>query len=138
VKVTNNNVKGLSQLWEEFRFRDLAAQLLEFRESGNFTEDVVLLSALKKHLLAMEDQMPHGKWEIASLGREVSRGQKSLEEGIRTEAESASRRANAVEQNVAEVRNEVENVREALREVRGLAKRVQTKAASQARGAARG
>jgi hypothetical protein len=39
VKVTNNNTKGLSQLCEEFCFRDLAAQLSEFRTSEDFKKD---------------------------------------------------------------------------------------------------
>jgi predicted nucleic acid-binding Zn-ribbon protein len=59
---------------------------------------VVVLSAQKKRILALEEHMHHGKREIASLRREISRVQKSFEERIRTELESASRRANAVEQ----------------------------------------
>jgi hypothetical protein len=79
VQVTNNNFKALSQLCKEFRFRDLAAQLSQFRESGDVTEDSVLLSALTNHLLAMEEEMQHNKREIASLRRELSRVQESLE-----------------------------------------------------------
>jgi hypothetical protein len=40
VKVTNNNFKELLQLCEKFRFRDLAVRALQFRESGNFTEEM--------------------------------------------------------------------------------------------------
>jgi hypothetical protein len=39
VKVTNNNVNGLLQLSEEFRFRDLAAQLSQFRSSKDFKKE---------------------------------------------------------------------------------------------------
>jgi hypothetical protein len=120
VKVTNKNFKELSLLCEEFRFRDLGAQLSQFLESGNLTEDAVLLSSLKKQLLAMEEEMQHGKREIASLRREVSRVQESLKERIRIE----------VEKHVGEVRSEVYNLRNALREVRELAEGAQMKAES--------
>jgi hypothetical protein len=40
----------------------------------------VLLSALKKHLLEMEEEMRHGKREIASLRRELWGVQESFEE----------------------------------------------------------
>jgi predicted nucleic acid-binding Zn-ribbon protein len=118
VKVTKNNINGLFQLWEEFHFRDLAAQLSQFRESGNFTENVVLLSVRKERILTLEEQMHHGKREIASLRREISRVQKSFEERIRTEPEPESLRANAVEKSVAEVRSEVDNLCKAVRKVR--------------------
>jgi hypothetical protein len=39
VKVTNSNVNGLSQLCEELVFRDLAAQLSQFRSSSDFKKD---------------------------------------------------------------------------------------------------
>jgi hypothetical protein len=71
VKVTNNNFKGLLQLCEKFCFRDLAAQFSRFRESGGFKEDAVFLSALKKCILAMEEQIHDGKREIASLWGQV-------------------------------------------------------------------
>jgi hypothetical protein len=82
VKVTNNNVKGLSRLCEEFGFRDLSAQLSHFRESDSLTEDPVLLSAQKERIFALEEQMHHRKREIASLRRELSRVQESFEERI--------------------------------------------------------
>jgi archaellum component FlaC len=130
VKVTNNNVKGLSQLCEEFRFRDFAAQLSQFRESGSFTENAAFLPALKKRILALEEQMQDGKREIASLRRELGRVQHSSEERIRTEAESASRRANEVEKHVGEVRSKVETLRNALSEVKILAEGAKQKAES--------
>jgi hypothetical protein len=54
----------------------------------------------------------------------------SSEQSIKTEAESASRRANEVEQQFAEVRSEVTKLCKALTEVRQLAEGAQTKAAS--------
>jgi hypothetical protein len=39
VKVINNNFKGLSQLCEEFRFRDLTSQLSQFPASEAFKKD---------------------------------------------------------------------------------------------------
>jgi hypothetical protein len=131
VKVTNNNFRGLSQLCEEFRFRDLDGPLSEFRKSGDFPEDAVLLPVLEERILAMEE-LESGKREAASLRRELSRLQESFEQRIRTEAESAIRRANELGKSVAEVRSDVETLRNALREVRDLAEGAQTKAASTA------
>jgi hypothetical protein len=130
VKVTNNNFKELLQLCEKFRFRELAGQALQFRESGNFTVDAMLLSALKERILAIEEEMRRGKREIASLPREISRVPESFEPRIRTEAVSANRRANEVEQHVGEVRSEVEIACTAVKQVRGLAKAAQKKATS--------
>jgi hypothetical protein len=62
----------------------------------------------------MEEQMDHGKREIASLLREIARVQESFEERIQTEAKSASGRANEVEQHVGEVRSEAEKIRESF------------------------
>jgi hypothetical protein len=39
VKVTNNNIKGLLQLSDEFRFRDLITRLSQFRSSEVFKKD---------------------------------------------------------------------------------------------------
>jgi hypothetical protein len=72
VKVINNHLRGLSQLWVEFRFQGFSAQLSQCRESGDFTEDPVSLSALKKRILAMEEEMHHGNREIASPRREFA------------------------------------------------------------------
>jgi hypothetical protein len=48
VKVTEKNFKGLLQLCEKFRFRDLAAQLSQFRASEDFKTylNAVLVSRL--------------------------------------------------------------------------------------------
>jgi hypothetical protein len=86
VKVTNNNPKGLSQLCEEFLFRDLAGRHSQFRECGNLTEEVVLLLAQKERILALEEQMHHEKREVASLRRELSRVPESFEQRTRPEA----------------------------------------------------
>jgi hypothetical protein len=130
VTVTNNNFKGLFELCEEFRFRELRAQLSQFQESGNSPENSVLLSALNERILAMEKEIQNGKQEIVSLRRELSQVQELLEQRIRTEAESTSHRTNEVEKSVAEVRSEVANVSKAFREVRELAEGTQKKAES--------
>jgi hypothetical protein len=125
VKVTSNNFEGLSQLCEEFHFRDLSAQLSQFRQFVDFKEDAVLLSALNGRILAMEEQLRHGEREIALLRCKVSRQsavQKSFEKSVRTE----------VEHHITEVRGDVATLREALREVRDLAEGAQTKAESTA------
>jgi predicted RNase H-like nuclease (RuvC/YqgF family) len=104
----------------------MSAQLSQFRESGNFTEDPALLSLQEERILQ------HDR-EIGALQAELSRQlrlHESFKERIRTEAESASRRANAVEQQVAEVRSEVAKLCKALTEVRQLAEGAQTKTAS--------
>jgi hypothetical protein len=83
VRVTNNNFRGLSQLCEEFRFRDLGGPLSQFEESGDFREDVVVLSVLE------ERTQQHDR-EIEVLHAELSRQllvQESFEQSIRTEAE---------------------------------------------------
>jgi hypothetical protein len=114
VKIRNSNFKALSQLCEEFGFRDLAAQLSQFRESGNFTDDVAFLSALKERVLALEEQMHRDTREIALLRSEVSRQSavtESFEEKIRME----------VEKSVADVRSQVDRLSRGLMEVRALA-----------------
>jgi Ribonuclease G/E len=78
----------------------------------------------------MEEELQYGKRETASLRRELSRVQESLEQRTRPEAESTSLRTNAVEKSVAEVQSDVETLRNALREVRDLAEGAQKKAAS--------
>jgi hypothetical protein len=103
VKVTNNNFKGLSQLCEEFHFRDLAAQLSQFRNSADFPKDALPLSARADRLSAMEEQMHHGRREIASLRDELSR-QSRLQESL--------------EKHISELRSEVGTLSTALSEVR--------------------
>jgi hypothetical protein len=132
VTIKNDNFRGLSQLCQEFGFQDLATQLSQFRESGDFKEDDVRLSALEERmerlealvarvalplstaetvrspaLPPLEADMRTLKEAVAAL-EERMRVQESLQQKIRTE----------VERSVGEVRSEVENVREALREVR--------------------
>jgi hypothetical protein len=46
-KVTNNNFKGLLQLCEEFRFRDLAIRLFHFRASEDFMKDTEAQIAIR-------------------------------------------------------------------------------------------
>jgi hypothetical protein len=66
VKVTNTNSRGLSQLCEEFRFRDLSAQVLQFRESVDVKEEAIFLSALA-------ERMQQRDREIAGLQAELLR-----------------------------------------------------------------
>jgi hypothetical protein len=99
VKVTNNNFKGLSQLCEEFHFR----------ESGDFTKDVVLLSALKNHGLALMGQL--------SL---QSRLPESFEREVPTKARSTTRRGNEVEKPIGEIQSDVDDLCVAFREGRVL------------------
>jgi hypothetical protein len=77
--VTNNNFRRLLQLCEGFLFQDLVGPLSQFRESGAFQEDVIVLSALNKTFIGNGQKKEHHKREIASLRREVSRVQESFE-----------------------------------------------------------
>jgi hypothetical protein len=75
----------------------------------------MLLSALKKRILTIEEQMQHDKREIAFLRSEVSRPSavpESFEERVRME----------VEKSVAAVRSQVNILSIGLMEVRALAK----------------
>jgi hypothetical protein len=112
MKTRNNNFKGLLQLCEEFHFRDLSVQFSQFRDSGGFHEDAVVLSVL-------EERVQQHDREIKVLHAAVA-GARIVRAGIRTEAESASRRANDIEAYVGEVQSEAENLRNAFREVRTL------------------
>jgi hypothetical protein len=125
VKVTNNNFKGLSLLCDEFHFTDFTTTVTQFKSSSDFKEDAVFLSGLEDRMRAHDDG-------IGALQAELLRQiqvQESLEQRIRTEAESASHRTNEIEKHVAEVESEVEALREALREVKEMAEGAQEKAA---------
>jgi predicted RNase H-like nuclease (RuvC/YqgF family) len=128
VKVTNSNVNGLWQLCQEFRFQELAGQVSHIRESGDFGAITALLSALQERMQQRDE-------EIGALQTELSqqlRVQESLEQRIRTEAESANRRANEVDKHVAEVRSDVEPLRTALMKVTAFAEGTQKKSESTA------
>jgi hypothetical protein len=64
--VTNNNFRGLLQLCEAFRFRDFSGEPSQFRESGDFKEDPVLLSVL-------EERVQQHDRELGALHAELSR-----------------------------------------------------------------
>jgi hypothetical protein len=64
--IKNNNFRAISQLCDEFRFRDLAAELSRFQESSDFNEDAVRLSAL-------EERMQQRDAEVESLLGRVGR-----------------------------------------------------------------
>jgi hypothetical protein len=115
VKVTNDNFRGFVAALRRVSFPRFGWRLSQFREFGDYTEDGLLLSALKKCILAMEEQMHHSKREIALLRRELSWLQELFEERLRTEAESVSGRANEVEKSVAEVQSEAATLREVWR-----------------------
>jgi hypothetical protein len=54
VTIRNENFSGLSRLCDEFRFQDLSTQLSQFRESGDFKEEAVRLSALEERMDRLE------------------------------------------------------------------------------------
>jgi hypothetical protein len=123
--ITNNNFKGLSQLCEEFRFRDLAAQLSDFRNSGNFKEPSTMEdSEARMRLSALEERMEDRDREIEQLRCDLlrqSRAHESVEKEVRAEAESAGRQAREAQNDVGKVRSEVEALCETLKEMRELA-----------------
>jgi hypothetical protein len=74
VAITNANFKGLSQLCDEFRFRDLAVQLSQFRESNDFKEQAMMEdSEARMRLSVLEERMHQRDKEIAALRCEFSR-----------------------------------------------------------------
>jgi hypothetical protein len=111
VTINRNNFKGLSQLCDEFGFRELSARLSEFTETH-------------MRLSALEDQMQQREREIVGLQCGLSRQSQALESAekrVRAEAESAFRQANEAQKAVGNVRREVEDLREMLKEVREFA-----------------
>jgi hypothetical protein len=74
VKITNNNFKGLSQLCDEFGFRDLVGRLSEFRASDDFKEQATTedLEA-RKRISALEERMQQRDDDVASLRCELLR-----------------------------------------------------------------
>jgi hypothetical protein len=74
VTIKNNNFRGLSQLCAEFGFGDLAAQLSQFRDSGDLKEEGTREdSEARKRLSALEERMQQRNKEIAALRCELSR-----------------------------------------------------------------
>jgi hypothetical protein len=109
VKVTNNNFKALSQLCEEFGFRDFAAQLSAFQNSDDFKKEATMKdSEARMRLLALEERMQLREQEILHLRNDLSR--------ILQTQESAAKESN-------QTRTEVADLRNALREGRELAEK---------------
>jgi TolA-binding protein len=102
VKVTNKNFRALSLLCEEFRFRDLSVSLSRFRESGDYKEDLLLLSML-------EEQMQQRDREIAALQADLSRQSHLVENlenalrEVRELAEGAQQKAASTEAQLGRV-----------------------------------
>jgi hypothetical protein len=83
VKITNNNFTGLSQLCDEFGFRDLVERLSEFRAAKHLKEPTTTedLEAGKR-LAALEEQMQQRDKEIAALQSELSRESQIRESAV--------------------------------------------------------
>jgi hypothetical protein len=80
VKITNDTFGDLSQLCEEFGFRDFAAQLSRFRTSDDFKEQATTVdSAARLRLHILEERMQQREREIARLHSELSRHSRALE-----------------------------------------------------------
>jgi hypothetical protein len=54
VTITNENFGGLSQLCQEFGFQAFVTRLSQFRQSGDFKEEAVRLSALEERMDRLE------------------------------------------------------------------------------------
>jgi hypothetical protein len=104
VPITKDNMGGLTQLCEEFHFRELAERLSQFRESDDFKEDGTQKDLeARKRLLALEERMQQRECDIAALRTELSRqfrAQESASEALlgrvaRLEAEASALRSAA-------------------------------------------
>jgi hypothetical protein len=74
INITNHNFKGLSQLCDEFGFRDLTAPLSQFRESEDFKKETTNKDLdVCVRLLALEERMQQHDLEIAAVQCELSR-----------------------------------------------------------------
>jgi hypothetical protein len=75
VKVTIDNFTGLSQLSEEFQFREMATLLSQFRECGELTKAAATLSKL-------EERVQQRDQEIAEFQAELSRQSQAQEKAV--------------------------------------------------------
>jgi hypothetical protein len=88
VKITNDNIKGLSELCDEFGFVDLASAVSQFRDSDDFKEaETVKDLEAGTRLLALEERMQQRDHEIASLQCALLRRSQAQESA--TEADRA-------------------------------------------------
>jgi hypothetical protein len=102
VDVTNDNVRGLSLLCDEFGFQSLSERLSSFRQSADFNEVVVVedsearlrLSALEERLLQRDDEFEALRQEqkstaasltaaVESWRQSVANGQSCLEKAMK-------------------------------------------------------
>jgi predicted nucleic acid-binding Zn-ribbon protein len=103
-------------------FGEIRSEVDNLRMAFSAVEEEALhLSEVENRIREMEEHRQDGRRKVASLRHKLPQVQEALEAKIRTEAESASRRANEIEQHVGEVRREVDNVCMALGEVKQLA-----------------
>jgi hypothetical protein len=80
VKITNDNIKGLSPLCDEFRFVDLAAALSQFRDTADFKEaETVKNLEARQRLSALEERVQQRDNQIASLRRKLLRRSQAQE-----------------------------------------------------------
>jgi archaellum component FlaC len=109
VRITNKNFGGLSLLCDEFRFRDLARQLSEFRESGEFKEEAATEdSGARKRISALEERMHQRDQEIGVLQSKLSRQAEAHESAI----EALLGRVGRLEAEVMALRSTTETVTE--------------------------
>jgi hypothetical protein len=74
VTINNGNFQALSELCEEFHFRELAERLSQFRESDGFQEDGPQKDLeARKRLSALEERIQQRDCDIAALRTELSR-----------------------------------------------------------------
>jgi predicted RNase H-like nuclease (RuvC/YqgF family) len=80
VTMSNGNIRGLTRLSEELHFRELSAQVSQFRESEEFKEEVTQEDLeTRKRLAALEERMQQRDREIAALQTELSQQQHNQE-----------------------------------------------------------
>jgi hypothetical protein len=107
VKITNSNFGGLSLLCDEFRFRDLARQVSEFRESGEFKEETTIEdSEARKRISALEERMEQHDQEIVVLQSKLSRQAEAHESAV----EALLGRVGRLEAEVTALRSTTETV----------------------------
>jgi TolA-binding protein len=86
VTINSENFRGLSRLCDELQFRNLAAQLSQFRGSDHFKKETTMKdSEVRMRLSTLEERMQQRDDEIAALQHELSqqsRAQESVAEAL--------------------------------------------------------
>jgi hypothetical protein len=135
VTIKNNNFRSLSQLCDEFRFRELAAQLSRFRESGDFNEDAVRLSELEQRMdqrdleievlrqrvaqLEADGVRPDDQMRLSAVEEQMQQREQEIEVlqgGLSRQLDAHESAEKRVQAEVGKVRREIEGVRDMLRE----------------------